>query len=290
MEMTKTIHAIKHNFIVPVNPELKLERIVYSFIIFGKLGVYLIDSGVAGSGDRIINYISERGYRPSQIKALVLTHGHPDHIGAAAHIVKKTGCKVLAHKSEIPWIENIDRQLNERPVPGFKNLVNQSVKVDKVIEHNQRIQLEDNFVLRVVHTPGHSQGSLSLFMEDQKALFVGDALLLPGNLPIYDNPFEAQDSIRELQNIKNPRFLFSAWDEAAAGEEIQAKFEQSLAYFQEIHKHVLNTDKTGEMNEMELCQKVITAMGLPVEAVNSLVAKSLKSHFIENHHSLALGA
>ena len=62
MKITEKIHALKHTFFIPVNPQLKIERFVYSFVIFGKENVYLIDSGVANSEKAILDYVEENGY------------------------------------------------------------------------------------------------------------------------------------------------------------------------------------------------------------------------------------
>jgi len=55
MKITEKVHAIKHSFSIPASPELKLERFVFSFVLFGQERVYLVDSGVADSAKTILN-------------------------------------------------------------------------------------------------------------------------------------------------------------------------------------------------------------------------------------------
>lgn len=97
MKITETIHALKHRFQIPVSPEMKVDRFVYSYIVFGKEGVYLVDSGVMASEKAIYDYITRQGRSVAEIKSLFLTHSHPDHVGSVKLIKAKSGCKLFAH-------------------------------------------------------------------------------------------------------------------------------------------------------------------------------------------------
>ena len=174
IQISKNIHALKHTFYIPVNQEVNLERFVYSFIIFGNENIHLIDSGVSSSGNPILKYIRDKGKEIKEIKNLILTHSHPDHIGSAKYIHKISGCKILAHKNEKDWIEDVDKQFSDRPVPGFKNLVNGSVQIDRFLNDSETIKLEGDLSAEVIHTPGHSSGSISLFIKGEKVLFSGE--------------------------------------------------------------------------------------------------------------------
>lgn len=114
-----------------------IERFVYVFLIYGS-EICLIDSGVAGSERRIFDYIRRTGRRPEESSLLVLTHAPPDHIGAVRAVRKATGCTVAAHPGERTWIEDTDRQVRERPVPGFHELVGGSVPVDRIVGDGER--------------------------------------------------------------------------------------------------------------------------------------------------------
>ena len=64
---------------------------------------------------------------------MILTHAHPDHIGSAKAIEEATRCTVAAHENAKHWIEDVDLQFQERPVPGFHSLVGESFKFKQVL-------------------------------------------------------------------------------------------------------------------------------------------------------------
>jgi glyoxylase-like metal-dependent hydrolase (beta-lactamase superfamily II) len=185
MQITKHVHAIKIPFQVKTELGI-LERFVYSYLIAGKQ-ICLIDSGIVSSEDVIFDYIEKIGLNPGDISLLILTHSHPDHIGSAKSIKKKSGCKVLAHPNEKSWIEDVDLQERERPVPNFHSLVDGSVKVDEILENGDVLNLGENISLKIIHTPGHSEGSISLLIPEEGVLFTGDVIPIKGDLPIYDD-------------------------------------------------------------------------------------------------------
>ena len=85
MQITEHIHALKIPFKVPVSQKVSLDRFAYVYLVFGDK-IHLIDSGVAGAAKAILAYIKEHGKEPEDIASLILTHSHPDHIGAAKSI------------------------------------------------------------------------------------------------------------------------------------------------------------------------------------------------------------
>ncbi len=278
IQISENIHALKHIFNIPVSPEINLERFVYSFVIFGKEYIYLIDSGVSSSGDSILTYIIDYGREAKKIKTLILTHSHPDHIGSAKYIKDISGCKILAHKNEKEWIENTEKQFSDRPVPGFKSLVIGSVKIDNLLSDNELIELDENIKIKVIHTPGHSKGSVSLFIEDEGILFCGDCILLSGELPIYENFENTISSINKLKELKNIKVLLSSWDKPVFDTNIQKKMDQSTDYLFSIHKTIKDIEKAENYSPIDLCKMVVGKLNLSPAAINPLVAKSFQSN------------
>ena len=73
-----------------------------AFLIEGNDGLTLIDAGFPGKEAAVFGAISGLGRSPDQLKHLIFTHGHPDHIGSAAAIVRETGARTFMHPLDIP--------------------------------------------------------------------------------------------------------------------------------------------------------------------------------------------
>lgn len=133
MKIAENVHLIRKDFLV--TPEVK--RYINIYLITGE-NCYLIDSGIAGSEKIIEKYLHFIGRNISDIKEIFLTHSQPDHIGGAADIQKNSNCKVYAPMPEVEWIQDIDLQYRERPIPNFYKLLAKSVNVD--------VPLKDGFM------------------------------------------------------------------------------------------------------------------------------------------------
>ncbi len=277
MKVSDHIHCIKHTFSIPVKPGVSVDRFVYSYIIFGKEGIYLVDSGVKDSIDKIFDYIASNGRLIDEVKQLILTHSHPDHIGSAQEIQRKTSCRISAHANERNWIENVDQQYNDRPVPGFDTLVGGSVEVDHGLNDGDVVVLEDHIRINVIHSPGHSAGSISLLFKDEGVLISGDTLLLPGSLPIYDNFVDTVASIENLRKIAGIKVLLSSWDEPCYGGKIYQVMENSIKYLNDIHNAISQIPDAKKLEPLELCRVVVEQLGLPPFTVNPLVARSFQA-------------
>ncbi|MGV8176042.1 MAG: MBL fold metallo-hydrolase [Methanothrix sp.] len=277
MQMIDLIHAIKHPFEIVDPAGNRIPRFVYSYLIFGKR-ICLIDSGVAGSEEAILECLKANARSPEEISMLILTHAHPDHIGGAAAIKSLSGCAVCCHAAERSWIEDVSLQERERPVPGFRSLVSGSVAVDQTLQDGEIIDLGDGLCLSVLHTPGHSPGSISLWLAKEAALFSADAIPVAGDMPIYVDILASVQSIRRLSSIPGIKHLFSAWDDPRSGKEAYRVMDESLKYLQRIHSSVLHEVRQDpRLDTMKLCRRVLAYLGLPETMANPLVARSLQA-------------
>jgi len=279
MQIVPFIHALRHPFSIPVAPGTTLDRFVYSYIVYGET-ITLIDTGVAGCEAQIFRYIRSTGRDPSDIAEIVLTHSHPDHIGAARAIQEVTGCSIAAHPVEKGWIEDVELQNRERPVPGFATLVGGSVKVDRLLRDGETTEPDPihGWELQAIHTPGHSPGSISLFMPGHGALFSGDAVPVGGDLPVYDDALASVASLRRLRELPGIRVLLSAWDEPRTGREAYLHIDRAARYLQTIHEAVLASAGSGSPDPMELARTTAAAIGLPPQAVNPLLARTFAAN------------
>ncbi|MBI4813734.1 MAG: MBL fold metallo-hydrolase [Methanobacterium sp.] len=280
MKITEHVHAIKIPFQVKTDSGI-LERFVYSYLIFGD-EICLIDSGVSSSEKVIFDYLEKIGHAPEDISLMILTHSHPDHIGSAESIQRISGCEIAAHEGEKSWIEDVDLQFKERPVPNFHSLVEGSVQVDHVLEDMDVVELGRDINLKVIHTPGHSKGSISIHIPSERVLITGDAVPIKGDLPIYDDFTGSIQSIKVLMGVENVELLLASWDEPQKGENVHQRMVEALDYLQNIKEVVEKlTPVNSPSDSMEFCRIVLKELGLPKTAANPIVARSFQVNLKE---------
>lgn len=290
MQFTEHVHAIKIPFKLSVDLGKTLDRFVYAYLIYGER-ICLIDSGVASSHSIILDYLRKTGRDPEEVSILILTHSHPDHMGGCPVIKRKTGCKVAAHIEAKPWIEDVDRQYKERPILNFYSLVEGPVSIDQALKDGDALDLGDGNILKVVHTPGHSRGSVSLLLEPDGALFSGDAIPMAGGIPIYEDVFSSIRSIRRLKEMQGLQLLLASWDEPRHADLVYPLMEEGLRYFQYIHEVVLK-EKAGSPSSdlMALGARVLKDLGLPETALIPIFFKSIEAHLKVNRYQDLLRA
>lgn len=125
----------------------------------------VIDPG--GDVDRIISVLEKEGL---ELKAIINTHGHMDHVGGNKELKAVTGADLMIHKLDAPMLGQTSRM---GAAWGIR--VEDSPPPDRLLEDGQVIEV-GNLTIKVIHTPGHSQGGICLYVESEKALFVGDTL------------------------------------------------------------------------------------------------------------------
>jgi hydroxyacylglutathione hydrolase len=275
---TEKIHPVKITFGIPVGPDRTVERFVYAYVLDGER-LCLIDTGVAGAEKDIAIALQKIGRNLSDVDLIIFTHAHPDHIGAASLIQRQSGAQVWAHPNAQAWIADTERQARERPVPGFDRLVAGPVAVDRLLAEGDVFSLGAGLIFRVLHTPGHSSGSISLLSEDNGILFAGDVIPQPGAMPIYEDIAALGSSLVRLAEIKNLTALYSSWEDPLYGQSAVDALRAGMRYLKAIHHTVLKVD--SELNDpdpMELCRRCVQMLELPPFAANPLVLRSLLAH------------
>ena len=142
----------------------------------------LIDTGTPGKQGNIINYLqNELKSKPEDIKTIVLTHHHMDHTGSLYELKKITKADIAAYKEDIDIISGeksssdpIYMRFVSRLMATFTSY--KFIKPDISLDENDMV---DNY--RVIHTPGHTPGSIALYNPDNGVIFVGDTLTYDGN-------------------------------------------------------------------------------------------------------------
>lgn len=144
------------------------------FLVRGLDRAVLIDAG-AGRGSEIIwNHIQQLSINPQDLSTLILTHGHVDHMGGAAFFQGHTGCRIVAHELDRRAIESGDPV---RTGASWYSLTLPPLTVDRVLTAPaEEIPLGGGEKIICLHTPGHTPGSISPYLDrdGQRILFGQD--------------------------------------------------------------------------------------------------------------------
>ena len=171
--------------------------------------VILVDAGMKGSSGMIIESLEAIGLSIDMVKALVISHRHPDHAAGAAELVAGRDIPIMAHRLEAGVLTGRE----QAPAPVQSNLVTRITA--QVIERMSGaptrvdVELEDGdvipfaFPVKVVHLPGHTVGSIALFLPDRKLVIIGDALQHKLSLKLYPPaPSVTQDPERAVKSLR----------------------------------------------------------------------------------------
>lgn len=166
-------------------PDLGVIRGLVNVYVFETTdGLAVLDTGFPNSAPKILAGVRALDRQPSDVRHIVLTHAHPDHIGSAAALKRETGATVWAHPIDTPIIE---AGTGFRPVtasPGLRNhLITRLVlgrittveptKVDQMIEDGDSLPFLPD--LTAIHAPGHCAGQVAFhWRRHGGALFTAD--------------------------------------------------------------------------------------------------------------------
>ena len=271
MKITENVHRLRIDF--QVTDQVK--RFVYIYLITGE-SCYLIDSGVAGSETIIEKYMQSIGRGLKEVRGIFLTHAHPDHIGSAAAVKELTGCHIYCSLKEQGWIQDIDLQFRERPIPNFYRLAGKSVQADQIVKDGDEICLEDGIKLEVMETDGHSKGDVS-YLLNKKVLFSGDALPTEDEFPIF---VDVEKSIHTLQKIKEKDFEICcpAWDRVYRKSESKELLQGRIELLERLQMAVAQTDdQYAEVAEEEKTRLIAECMQWRDGVGNPLFATSVSA-------------
>ncbi len=164
-------------------------------------GTIMVDGGAPKMAKEFTKSIKKLSIKPGDIQLMIMTHGHWDHIGSAKEIKELTGAKIAMHEREKEWLEKSLKPLPPGVTPWghvFKGIMTMfmplvhipSTDVDVVLGDEERPLSQYGIRGKVIYTPGHSSGSVSIVLE-KGDVFVGDLamnkfpLRLSPGLPIF---------------------------------------------------------------------------------------------------------
>ncbi|MCH7606906.1 MAG: MBL fold metallo-hydrolase [Chloroflexi bacterium] len=180
-----------------------------AFLLVEDHRLTLIDAGLPGNGRHILRYIHHLGRDPSDLHQIVLTHSHPDHTGPIKQLSQLTGATIAVHAGDTrKQPDTGERRLHypgQPPALGWNVPFLRRIPAHETLEDGQVLPVFGG--LHVLHTPGHTPGSVCLHLPDQGVLFTGDMLLANGHRfrrPVYfpgTNLQDYRDSVQRLSQV-----------------------------------------------------------------------------------------
>lgn len=155
-------------------------------LLVGTGPVYLVDPGPVDVGEQQKLFEITDEYKPT---AILLSHHHPDHVGAVNQAARRYGVPVLAHKLTA-------------------DLLNGQVPVDRYVEDGETLDLGDaphgrgRWAMRAVFTPGHAPGHLAFYVPDYQLMLAGDMLSTLSSLIIHPDDGDLALYVASLQRLK----------------------------------------------------------------------------------------
>lgn len=157
------------------------DLVVWQYLLLDGDDVYLIDTGMGVSGRRIRKWFRMTGRQPSQLKAILLTHGHLDHAGCAESLRKWSGAPVYMNLADLPITRGEYRYTGLARFCGMMEAIGRTAfryappQIDEPLHDDDRLPFWGG--LQVIHLPGHTPGHVGFYCESKRLLFCGDALL-----------------------------------------------------------------------------------------------------------------
>ncbi len=133
-----------------------------SFIIDFNGELVMIDAGGSGSSRMLQRNMEDGGLDPKAISTLILTHNHIDHIGSASYFRAHFGCKIFIHELDAKAVEEGD---STRTAASCYGTTFSPMPVDQKLKGDDTILTFGSEELHCLHTPGHTPGSMSLYLD-----------------------------------------------------------------------------------------------------------------------------
>ncbi|NEB74427.1 MBL fold metallo-hydrolase [Streptomyces sp. SID14478] len=200
-----------HSHLAPGVTQIATSNRDNAFLIAGDDGLTLVDVGWSKAPEVLLNTITALGRKPSDIRRVILTHAHPDHVQGAAELRRHTGAHILIHDADRAWLE-----AGRVPAGGRSGAIGRLIDhlpklhwtptaADSTVSDGQVVEGSDG--LRVIHTPGHSPGHIVLLHEPSRTLLMGDAAFNRGKLAIGPAALAADPGLRPGSLARIPQNL-----------------------------------------------------------------------------------
>lgn len=222
----------------------------------GEKDFVLVDAGMPGSAEEIISLTEHRYGKGSRPKAIILTHGHFDHVGAIIELIEHWNVPVYAHELEIPYLTGqkkypepdatVEGGMIAKMSPIFPNEPIHLGNRVEALPVDGTVPMLEGF--RWIHTPGHTEGHVSFFRDEDRVLIVGDAFVTVKQEYLYK-------VVTQEQEISGPpRYLTPDWKSAKKSVEQLAALKPAVAvtgHGLPMTGELLNTNLQKLVNEFD---------------------------------------
>ncbi|GAB3859450.1 MBL fold metallo-hydrolase [Dactylosporangium cerinum] len=159
----------------------------HAYLWCGPDGLTLVDTGLPGSAPRLARAVETLGHRRGDLRQILLTHAHVDHVGSAADIAAWGDVSVAAHRDDAqvirggaenppPVLEGWERQLYDQVHASMPDDRPAPVRVDRELRDGDLIDLGGGVQAVAVAVPGHTPGSVAFHLPEHGVLFTGDTI------------------------------------------------------------------------------------------------------------------
>ncbi|MDO8208778.1 MBL fold metallo-hydrolase [Conexibacter sp. CPCC 206217] len=158
-------------------------------VVRGPLGAVLVDTGSAGDHEAVLELLEAAGVRPRDVRVVLDTHKHHDHIGGNRQAKERTGALLAAPAGAVAWIEDHERHLREfaehhpelllptaQERAELAATLDGEVAVELIAGEGFTLRLGDGIELRALALPGHVEDEIGLVERRSGALLIADAV------------------------------------------------------------------------------------------------------------------
>jgi len=207
---------------------------------WGRFGLYsffidapepaIVDTGIASSpAEGMVPALEKLGRRIEDVRWILLTHGHIDHLGGAHALWELTGrrAKVVIHEADAPLLRSrrahVDQYLDvrqqyidnpnavEEQTKAANHVISGEMEPTMLVKGGETLSLGGDVTVSVHHIPGHTAGSVAYVVDGQQSVFVGDAVQIHGaanGFPGYEDPAAYRASLQYLRDEVRPEDLY----------------------------------------------------------------------------------
>jgi glyoxylase-like metal-dependent hydrolase (beta-lactamase superfamily II) len=220
--------------IVPINYGM-----VYAYLLNSKGNYSIIDCGTPGTEIKTLKVISDLGLDKTNLRSIIITHGHSDHMGACSALKKATGAKTIIHKLDSDAVrkgENVEiipASRMGRLLCHFDTEIKGFEPYEPEVIINREFPLYDFGIPgKIIETPGHTKGSISVLLDDGN-LFIGD-LIMGGmidkgkpKLPMFACDLKlVKENIKKIVSL-SPRMVYTGHGGPFTVEKIKKMYERN---------------------------------------------------------------